>query len=517
MHVKSLGALLATAVLMGSTAYAKSASNKPSKKASSRPNIIIIYTDDMDHEHLSCYGGKTPTPNIDSLAKDGIRFSRFYVASPVCVPSRYNAIAGRYASRSLRQQETCPPGGPINVGFEAGVLGEKTMPQVLQANGYTTGMVGKWHIGVDPDPEKVPMYSDPNDPKIKQILRKNYKDCVNSVKKSGFDYVASLWGLNPGPGSKILPDTFWLPLVLHVHNMEWITEGAVNFLEQQKPSKPFFLYIAPTLPHAPPATEALKTDPRTSSMGYLDKPPSTHPTRQEMLERTKDLEPKAAASVWLDENIGTILKTLEKQGLADNTIVFLASDNGRSGKGAAYDGAARTILIARWKGHVPSGTECNKLVENIDLAPTILELAGIKPPADLVLDGKSFMPVLQGKPGYQRDSLFIEITTERAVVTDDGFKYIAIRFTPEIQKEVDKGIRYSHWGLPVGKANSMGADKDFPGYFDQDQLYDLNTDPKERKNLASDPKHHDRLVRMQKLLREYSSRLPHTFGEFTKK
>ena len=86
-----------------------------------------------------------------------------------------------------------------------------------------------------------------------------------------------------------------------------------------------------------------------------------------------------------------------------------------------------------------------------------------------------------------------------------------------LQKEVDKGIRYSHWGLPVGKANSMGADKDFPGYFDQDQLYDLNTDPKEQKNLASDPKHHDRLVSMQKLLREYSGRLPHTFGEFTSK
>lgn len=494
-----------------STAWAK-----PSEKEkSSRPNIVVIYTDDMDHEHLGCYGGTTPTPNIDSLANEGMRFSRFYVASPVCVPSRYNVIAGRYASRSLRQQESYPPGGPIIVGFEAGVLGEKTMPQVLQANGYSTGMVGKWHIGVDPDPEKVPIHSDPNDPKIKQILRKNYADSVKSVKTFGFDYVASLWGLNPGPGSRPLPEMFWLPFILQTHNMEWVTEGAVNFLEQQTPSKPFFLYIAPTLTHAPPATEALQTDPRTSSMGYLDEPPSTRPTRQEMREMTKGLEPKPAASVWLDANLGTIFKTLEKRGLADNTIIFLASDNGRNGKGAAYDGAARTILMARWKGRIPAGSTCNKLVSNIDLAPTILEIAGIKPPDDLVLDGKSILPALQDKAEYKRDSVFLEITTERAVVTDDGFKYIAVRFSPEIQKEIDKGVLYSHWGLPIEQSNTMGTDKNFPNYYDQDQLYDLNTDPQEQKNLAKDPKHSERLVSMRKLLRDYSSRLPHTFGEFT--
>jgi len=481
-----------------------------------RPNVILIYTDDMDFEHLSCYGGTMPTPNMDRLAVEGARFTRYYVASPVCTPSRYNALTGRYASRSLRQQKSFPPGGPINIGWEAGVIGEKILPQVLQAHGYATGMSGKWHIGLHEEPQDVPIDADPDDPAIRRILRDNYAKAVESVRSCGFDYVAALYGLNPGSGRNP-PKMFWIPKVLQQHNMEWVTEGAVRFIEENR-HRPFFLYMAPTLPHAPPATDSLRSDPRTAPLGYLDATPAIGPSRAELLARVErdQLDAKQAAALWVDEHVGVILSRLEELGIADQTAVFLASDNGRNGKFASYDGGARTVLLARWKGQVPAGSVPDRLVSNIDLAPTILEMCGIKPPADLQMDGMSFLPLLRGSPDYRRESVFIEITSERAVVSDDGYKYIAVRFAPEIQKEVDQGRKYAHWGQPIEESNTMGADKDYPGYFDQDQLYNLKTDPREQVNLASDPAYRDRLSAMKRLMREYSQRMPHQFGEFTR-
>lgn len=495
---------------------AASAAGQSGGARKDRPNVILIYTDDMDHEHLSCYGGATPTPHMDSLARDGMQFNRFYVASPVCTPSRYNALTGRYASRSLRQQKSFPPGGPVNIGWEAGVVGEKILPQVLQANGYATGLAGKWHIGLREEPRDVPIDADPRDPEISQILRANYDAAVSSVQSCGFDFVASLYGLNPGSGRNP-PPMFWIPKVLQQHNMEWVTQGALEFIERSK-DRPFFLYIAPTLPHAPPATDSLKSDPRTTPLGYIDHPPMTKPSREEVLARVEreKLDAKQAAAVWMDEGIGAILRKLEDLGIADNTAIFLASDNGRNGKFAAYDGGARTVLLARWKSVIPAGSVADKLASNIDLAPTILDICGVRPPADLQMDGQSILPLLKNDPSYHRESVFLEITTERAVVSDDGFKYIAVRFPPEIQAQVDQGKRYAHWGQPIAESNTMGADKDFPGYFDQDQLYDLNRDPREQANLARDPAQAGRLAAMKKMLAEYCARLPHRFGEFTK-
>ncbi|MBI4582061.1 MAG: sulfatase-like hydrolase/transferase [Planctomycetes bacterium] len=485
------------------------ASNRPA-----RPNVIVIYTDDQDRDQLGCYGGAVKTPHMDSLARDGMRFTRFYAASPVCTPSRYNVISGRYASRSSRQQQKCPPGGPINIGWEAGVVGERILPQVLQAGGYVTGLAGKWHIGIDEEPAEMPIDADPNDPAIKQTLRANYDKAVESIRRCGFDYVSSLYALNPGAGGKNPPPMFWLPKILQQHNMEWVAEGALEFIEQNH-SRPFFLYVAPTLTHAPPATDSLRSDPRISTLGYLDTPPAAAPTRQEMLKQTGGLEPRQAAAVWLDAHVGAILRKLEELGIADNTAVLLASDNGRNGKFCCYDGGARTFMLARWKGVIPPGRVCEQLVSNVDLAPTILDMCGIKPPADYETDGQSIVPALKATGDYRRDSVFLEITTERAVVTDDGFKYIAVRYPPDIQKLIDAGKKYAHWCEPIEQSNTMGADKAFPGYFDQDQLYDLNADPNEQKNLTRDPKHRDRLDAMKKTLRDYSSRLPHQFGEFT--
>jgi arylsulfatase A-like enzyme len=210
-----------------------------------------------------------------------------------------------------------------------------------------------------------------------------------------------------------------------------------------------------------------------------------------------------------------VLKKLDDLGLADDTLVLLASDNGNVAKFSCYDGGARLPMVARWKGAIPAAAVCDKLVSNLDFAPTLLEIAGIQPPAEMLLDGRSMVKALVQDPSYRRDFLFLEITTERAVVTGDGFKYIAVRYLPEVQEQVDQGRKFNHWCQPLEKAtHTYGADERYPAYFDRDQLYDLNSDPAERNNLAGDPAQQARLARMQDLLRGVSATLPHTFGEF---
>jgi len=505
---------LCLSAVIGFAVTASLVQAKPTDGESKRPNVILIYTDDQDFDEVGCYGGDVTTPNMDRLARNGMHFTRFYTASPVCTPSRYNVISGRYASRSSRTLESFPAGGPVNVGWEAGVIGEKTLPHALQAGGYVTGIVGKWHIGIHEEPMDLPIDADPHDPNVKRVLQANYEASVKSIRTCGFDYVANVYGLNPSTG-KFPPKRFWLPKKLQAHNMEWLTEGTLKFIEQNK-NKPFFLYMAPTLMHAPPAQESIAADPRITPHGYLKNPPDVKPTRKEIRKLTKGMGRKQAGALWLDAHIGTIVNKLEELGLTDNTAIFIASDNGRIGKFTCYDGGARTLFLAYWKGVIPPGKTCTQLTSNIDLAPTILEMCGIKPPADMKLDGQSIVGLLKDSGEYKRETLFLEITTERAVVTEDGIKYIAVRYPPDIQKQVDAGKMFNHWCQPMEKnTHTMMAEKYFPNYFDQDQLYDLNNDPKEQKNLIDDPQYQDRLKVLKQRLREYSAQLPHTFGEFT--
>ena len=489
-----------------------------------RPNLVLIYTDDQDLDEIGCYAGQMPTPHMDSLARDGAKFTRYYVCSAVCSPSRYNALSGRCASRSLKQQgNRFPPGGPVNMGWEAGVINERhTLPAALRAAGYATGMVGKWHQGVLARPKKFPQNADPDDPQIRGQLAANYDNVVRSVKSCGFDYAASVYSDNCDGARGDAP--FWIPRKLGFHNMEWVTAGALAFLEQQRKG-PFFLYMAPTLVHSPSALAALGSDPRTTPLGYVDAP-QVQPARQTVIERAekasagkpRQFKEKAASSIWLDDAVGAVLKNLDELGLSDNTLVLLASDNGNAAKFTCYDGGARLPCLARWKGVVPAGAVCDKLVSNLDFAPTFLELAGARPPADMILDGQSIVKAIRGDSAYRRDSLFLEITTERAVVSDDGFKYIATRYLPEILPQVRAGKRFNHWCQPMESAtHTYNADQRYPAYFDLDQLYDLKADPTEQKNLASAPNQQARLAALKERLRQYSARLPHTFGEFKTK
>ena len=485
--------------------------------AAVKPNVILIYTDDQDLDEIGCFGGKVLTPHMDSLARDGLKFTRFYVTSAVCSPSRYNALTGRYASRSVSQQAKTPITAPVNLGWEAGVYAERDqrtcLAFALREAGYVTGMVGKWHQGSGAPPPKFAQDADPSAQEIRAKLEAGYAVVQQAVKACGFDYAESIYANNVGdakPGAK-----HWLPKPLQVHNMEWVTDGALRFIEQNK-DKPFFLYMAPTLVHGPSPFNSIKSaDPRATSRGYLDKLPQVQPPREDVLRRVRkaDVKLMQAGSTWLDDGVGAVLKKLDDLGLAGNTLVLLAGDNGNPAKFTCYEGGALMPFVARWPGVMPTGRVCTDLVANIDFAPTILEVCGIR--SQSKFDGQSFAKLLRGEPGYRRDSLLLEITTERAVVTAEGFKYIAVRYTPEVLAAMKTGKKFNHWCEPMEKnTHSYDAEKNYPAYFDLDQLYDLKADPKEQRNLAADPAQVARLKAMQALLRDYSQQLPHPFGEF---
>jgi len=419
------------------------------------------------------------------------------------------------------------------MGWEPGISVDEEPPNlasVLSENGYTTGLAGKWHQGIEADIESVAPDAGGRDPEIEDVLVENYERNVSEIKSRGFDEVKSLYARNVF--------AIELPEEMQHHNMDWVTQGALEFIEEQQ-DDPFYLHLAPTIPHDPWEMEQLQSDPRSTPRGYLDEPPDVQPSREDVVERVEQSDRTSSEpsddelpsfmtrsevqmgrmfATWLDDGVGAVLDKLDELGIADNTLVIFTSDHGNKGKLTCYDAGARQPCIARWPGVTEPGSQCDQLVSNVDLAPTIFDVTGVDPGPEYSVDGQSFAPLLTGEGDYDRESVLLEITTERAVVTDDGFKYLAVRYPPEIQQNVDERQLYSHWCVPFdndGAHHTYGAEEDYPAYFDQDQLYDLTEDPGEQHNLCDDPRYADRLAEMQELLRGYSETLPHEFGEFT--
>jgi arylsulfatase A-like enzyme len=249
----------------------------------------------------------------------------------------------------------------------------------------------------------------------------------------------------------------------------------------------------------------------------LDALPAVQPSRENVLQRVAaaGIPQRLAGVTWLDDAIGAVLAKLADLGVADSTVVIVASDNGKRGKFSCYDSGARMPMLIRWPGQVAPGSVCRELVSNIDFAPTIYDLAGIPVPGTASVDGTSIVPLLRGEGVYRRASLYLEISCTRAAVSEDFFKYIAVRFPPEIQERVDRGQRHTHWALPLAEAHhTYNNEKHYPGYFDADQLYNLAEDPREQRDLAGDPAHAERLAAMKALLARHVAPLPHAFGEF---
>lgn len=350
------------------------------------PNIIFIMTDDMGFADLSSYGSKViNTPNIDKLANQGMKMTNFYAPSSLCTPSRAAILTGRYAPRTHLPAVVFDSGTAINTirkygGFYSyGMDGlspdEATVSEALQARGYSTAVVGKWHLGSSPE---------------------------YSPEKNGFDF-----SYIPGESVELTSLT------------KNYTEKSLEFINQNK-DKPFFLYYATTIPHEPlHRVAAFKGQSKAGMYG-------------EMImetDRSVGVIMDKLVELGIEDNTLVIFTS-------DNGPFRQGSAGGyRGGKGLTTAGGQRVPFIAYWPGVIPAGQVSDEMAMGIDFFPTALDIAGIPMPTDRAIDGKNIMPLLTGESKQTpHDHLFfINDKNVESVLDKDGFKY-QIPIAPDVSK-----------------------------------------------------------------------------------
>jgi arylsulfatase A-like enzyme len=327
------------------------------------PNVVLFFCDDLGYADVGCFGGKTPTPNIDRLAAEGMRFTNFYVAQAVCSASRAALMTGCYSNRVSVFGALFPD---AKNGLNPS---EFTMPQMFKSRGYATAIYGKWHLGDAP-----------------QFLPTRF----------GFDeYFGLPYSNDMYPRPEIDRKMPELPLMENEKVIERspdqrtlttrYTERAVAFIEKNH-DRPFFLYVPHTMPHVP--------------LGVSEKfaGKSGHGMYGDVIQE-------------IDWSVGQILDALSRHKLDDKTLVIFTSDNGpwivfgdhagspgpfREGKATMFEGGARVPCVMRWPGKIPGGTTSNAVAATIDLLPTFARLAGGTLPADRIIDGKDIFPLMHG-------------------------------------------------------------------------------------------------------------------------
>ena len=359
-----------------------------------QPNFIVIFTDDQGYGDLSCFGGEhVDTPRIDLMAAEGMKLSSFYVAAPVCTPSRAALMTGSYAQRI-----------DMGLGSRFGVLlsadskglnpDEVTIAEMLKGAGYRTGIFGKWHLGDQP-----PFL--PTRQGFDEFFGIPYSHDIHPFhpRQDHFQFPA-LPLLDQESVIEMDPDADFLT--------QRVTERAVRFIEDNR-DKPFFLYLPQPIPHrplhvSPPYLQEVKAE-------ITDKLKSE---KESVDYKTRDLLFKQAIAE-IDTSVGMILDTLKTQGIDENTFVIFTSDNGpavgsagplRGRKGSAYEGGMREATVVRWPGKIPAGTTNAELMTAMDLLPTFAKLAGAPIPSDRVIDGKDIWPVLAHKQKSPHEAFF---------------------------------------------------------------------------------------------------------------
>lgn len=391
-------------------AEAANAEHKPTVK----PNLVVILTDDQGYGDLSCFGGQhVATPRIDQMAAEGSRLTSFYVAAPVCTPSRAGLMTGCYPKRIDMAMGS--NFGVLLAGDRKGLHpNEITIAEVLKTAGYRTGMFGKWHLG--DQPEFLPT-------------------------KQGFDeffgipYSHDIHPFHPRQNHYHFPS---LPLLQNDTVIEMdpdadfltkrLTEQAISFIERNK-DQPFFLYLPHPIPHAPlhaspPFMEGVADDVIAAiekEDGNIDYATRANLFRQAIAE--------------IDWSVGQILDALRSNGLDEKTMVLFTSDNGppkntlyaspgelRGHKGTTFEGGMREPTVVRWPGQIPAGHQNDELMTAMDLLPTFAKLAGAAIPTDRVIDGKDIWPTLKGETQTPHDAFFYHRGNQLAAVRSGKWK-----------------------------------------------------------------------------------------------
>jgi arylsulfatase A-like enzyme len=363
----------------------------------SRPNVLFILADDLGYGDLSCYGAKDiQTPNIDRLARQGVRLTDFYANACVCTPTRCALMTGRYPQRIGGLEWAISP-DQKHLGLPPQ---EKTIARWLRDAGYATAMSGKWHLGYTLDRA-------PNAHGFERFF---------GLLGGNHDYFQHRWRTGE-------PDLYLdaEPVTEEGYSTVLIQRHALDFLDAMK-AKPFFLYVAFNAPHWP----IQGPDDGDRALTVKDWSQGTRATYVKMVEA-------------LDASVGEILAALDRNHLASNTLVIFTSDNGGDrfsrnyplahGKGTLGEGGLRVPCIARWPGKIPAGKVSKQVGITMDWSATILNLAGVKPPKDRVPDGKDILPMLTGAKRGQKRTLFWRRVgpnwkpTHRAV-RDGNWKFI---------------------------------------------------------------------------------------------
>ncbi|MFC1762955.1 sulfatase [Planctomycetota bacterium] len=498
------------------------AGKAPVNNVSNKPNIILFLIDDQDKENIAAYGGKTYTPHLDRMAAEGMKFTQAYVSSAVCTPSRYTFTTGRYAGNSTSKlyKEAC--GGPDRQGHPnfnmALERDQMNVGRVLRNAGYTTGWVGKVHLESELDfPEfyqgkdafrTVPKQGLTADANSTALFAHNERVMRRYIENLGFSWAKHVYSGN-------------MQSPYNHHNPEWTTEAALEFIEENQ-DRPFYLQYCSTLLHGGEGSWRKSMDfPLDSGAGQLMSLPTVMTPRKKLLqtlaEKGFDPDSPTAGEAWIDDALGAILKKLQQLDLDNNTLVLFAPDHGRRGKGSLFSQDGVNIpMIARWPGHIPPNSVCDALVQNVDWVPTVFDIAGITKPSAYRMNGQSFRPLLLGEQNATgRDHVYLEMGFARGIATQ-RWKYIAVRYP---QEQIDVIKRSSLERLPkamsyIGRLGIGIRGADHPGFWDGDQLYDLQADPGELNNLAANPEYMDQLQNMQKRLTEELLTSGRPFGEF---
>lgn len=367
------------------------------------PNIVFFIVDDLGQRDLGCYGSSFyETPGIDRLASEGVRLTRAYSTCPVCSPTRSSLLTGRYPQRTgitdyigaAQPQNWKRNTKHLPASYaEQLALSEITLAEILKAAGYATFFAGKWHLGGDGFA--------PED----QGFDVNKGGLAAGGPYGGKKYFSPYANpkLPDGPDGEHLPDR--------------LASEATRFMSEHK-DRPFLVYFPFYSVHTPlmarPDLQS-KYEAKRSTIDTVDQFGDEPPRKVRL---SQDHAIYGAMVEAMDQAVGKVLTHLDQLGLAENTLVIFTSDNGglstsegsptsnlplRAGKGWLYEGGIRTASIIRWRGVIPAGQVLDDPVNSTDYVPTILDAAGLQPPADVAIDGVSLLPTLKnGQPMTER-------------------------------------------------------------------------------------------------------------------